>query len=277
MLKEKLKDKIPHELLSLLPSTYQIIGHVLIFQVKKELRPYAKLIADTFLELFPYVRTVCLREGPIWSRERKPRIIFLSGAPEFETIHKEHKCIFKLDVRKIMFSKGNLYERIRIAKLVREGEVIVDMFAGIGYFSIPIAVHSNPKIIYAIDINPLAINYLKENIKLNKVEGKIVPILGDCREVCKSLGRVANRIIMGWIFDTYKYLPSAFEVVAPAGAVIHYHFLAKKEELDRELERAKKIGETYGMKVNLIRKRKVKSYGKKIYHWVFDLRAAPEK
>ena len=62
-----------------------------------------------------------------------------------ETINKENGCLFKLDLAKVMWSKGNNNERLRIAKLVGDGETVIDMFAGIGYFSIHIAVHSNAK------------------------------------------------------------------------------------------------------------------------------------
>ncbi|MDR0913308.1 MAG: hypothetical protein LBM96_12045, partial [Methanobrevibacter sp.] len=104
----------------------------------------------------------------IHGQKRVPNFKILYGN-ETETIHKENGCYFKLDLKKVMWSKGNVNERLRIAKLVNDNEIILDMFAGIGYFSIPIAVHSNPKTIYSIEINPDSYYYLNKNIELNNI------------------------------------------------------------------------------------------------------------
>ena len=79
-----------------------------------------------------------------------------------ETVHKENACLFKLDLRRVMWSKGNNNERLRIAKLVGDGEKVLDMFAGIGYFSIPIGVHANPKEVNSIEINHNSYYFLCE-------------------------------------------------------------------------------------------------------------------
>ena len=105
--------------------------------------------------------------GSINGPKREPDVEILVG-DNTETIHRENHCFFKLDVAKMMWSKGNTTERKRIGTIVKDGEIVVDMFAGIGYFSIPIAVHSKPEKIYSIEINPVSYSYLKENIALNK-------------------------------------------------------------------------------------------------------------
>ena len=87
--------------------------------------------------------------------------------------HKEHEVIYRFDITKIMFSKGNINERKYLATLVRENEIIVDMFAGIGYFSLPIAKNAKPAKIYSIELNPDSFYYLVENIKINHLEEKI--------------------------------------------------------------------------------------------------------
>ena len=112
------------------------------------------------------VKTI-MKVDHIYGTKREPVIKLLYGN-DTETINKENECLFKLDLKKVMWSKGNNNERIRIAKLVEDNETVIDMFAGIGYFSIPIGVHSNAKQIYSIEINPNSFHYLKENIKLNK-------------------------------------------------------------------------------------------------------------
>jgi tRNA (guanine37-N1)-methyltransferase len=73
-------------------------------------------------------------------------------------------------VTKVYFSPRLSQERLRIAQKVRGGEVVIDMFAGVGPFSIQIAKKFNNVKVYAIDTNPVAIQFLKQNIALNKIE-----------------------------------------------------------------------------------------------------------
>jgi tRNA wybutosine-synthesizing protein 2 len=257
---------------NILPKGYQKIGDIVIISLHPSLIKYEKKIGEIILKNIPNVRVVCRKTGPVEGEIKKPQLKVIAGDKNTETIHKEGKCIYKMDVRKIMFSKGNINERHRLQKQVKEGEVIVDLFAGIGYFSIGIAKFCNPKIIYAIDVNPIAIEYLRENIKLNKVEGKIVPILGDCREVVRKLGKIADRVIMGFLPGTYRFLDSAFSVLKEEGGIIHYHDVFKEEELfEKPIEILKNAAERNGYKLSeILYKGIVKSYAPRIYHIVID-------
>ena len=269
LLQEELKKKIPDEELFLLPSSYQKIGNIVILNLKEKLWKYDKKIGKIILEKIPDTKTVCRRTDFITTQHRKPALKIIAGEKKTETIHKEHGIIYKLDVNEIMFAKGNLNERNRLSKLVKKNEVVVDMFAGIGYFSLGVAKTSKPKKVYAIEINPIAYNYLKENIKLNKVEDKIVPILGDCIVELPKLGRIADRVIMGFLPSCKEYLIDAMKVIKLNG-IIHYHGTTKDwEEL---LDDVKTAAEIEGFKVESIEKRKVKSYAPKIYHLVLDCR-----
>ena len=269
LLQENFKDKLSKKELALLPSSYQKIGQILIVNLKDELRKHEKQIGQFLLKTIPDTKTVCSRTGFIKSKERMPQMKVIAGNEQTETVHKEHGISYKLDVNKIMFAKGNLNERNRITKLVKENETIVDMFAGIGYFSLGIAKYSNPNKVYSIEINPAAYHYLWENIKLNRVQDKVLPMLGDCIVEVPKLGRVADRVIMGLLPDCKVYLTDALKVVKPNGT-IHYHGTAKDwKELFNDIETAAEIE---GFKVELIRKIRVKSYAPKIYHWVLDCR-----
>jgi len=269
LLQKNFKDKLSKEELSVLPSSYQKIGQILIINLKDELRKHEKQIGQFLLKTIPDTKTLCSRTGFIKSKERMPQMKVIAGNEQTETVHKEHGISYKLDVNKIMFAKGNLNERNRITKLVKENETIVDMFAGIGYFSLGIAKYSNPNKVYSIEINPAAYHYLWENIKLNRVQDKVLPMLGDCIVEVPKLGRVADRVIMGLLPDCKVYLTDALKVVKPNGT-IHYHGTAKDwKELFNDIETAAEIE---GFKVELIRKIRVKSYAPKIYHWVLDCR-----
>ena len=153
-----------------------------------------------------------------------------------------------------------------MANIVQDGEVVVDMFAGIGYFSIPMAVHSKPAKIYSVEINPVAYSYLCENIRLNKVEDIVEPLLGDCRELAPR--GVADRVLMGYIGNTHEYLPAAMEVLKDGG-VVHYHeSVPDKIKFIRPVERIK---EAAGERdVEVLKKRIIKPYSPGVYHVVVD-------
>jgi len=231
---------------------YQKIGDILI------LNKCDKELAKRLLKEIPNTKTVMYRVGSIEGQFRQPKLKKLSGDGT-ETIHKEHGCLFKLDVSKIMWSKGNHRERIRIVKLVKTGEIIVDMFAGIGYFSIPLALHTKAKKIYSIEVNPIAYNYLCENIKLNKIKN-IKPILENCLNV--EIPEKVDRVLMGLLPSSKNYLPKALEFVK-IGGIIHYHGVdgEKPKQLEEDVK-------NYG---KVFKKTKVKSWGPRRYHWVLDV------
>ncbi|MEM5828916.1 MAG: class I SAM-dependent methyltransferase family protein [Candidatus Aenigmatarchaeota archaeon] len=252
--------------------TIQIIGDIALLKFKDKLPEEKKIeIANDIKKQIPRIKTVCELER-IEGEFRKPKLKILVGN-DTKTIHKEHGILYEIDVSKVMFSKGNLYERKRLAGLVKENEIIVDMFAGIGYFSLGIAKYAKPKIIYAIEKNPKAFELLKKNIELNKVEDKIFPILGDCREVAKQkeLQNIANRVIMGYLKNTQEFLPYAFLFLGNEG-IVHFHNTYKKEELwEKPIEELKDyaIKNNYKL-VEVINKRIVKSYSPKVFHVVID-------
>src|SRR4030042_4224625 len=221
LLIENLNSRMTPDQIEHLPSGYQKIGDIVIVNLNLDLIAFEDEIGKIILKNVPNIRTVCSRTGEITGEERLPQLEVIAGVNNTETVHKENGCLYSLDASKIMFSQGNSKERGRLPKLVKPNEVIVDLFSGIGYFSLPIARFSKPSKIYAIDINPVAILYLQKNIQLNKVDGKIEVILGDCRTVVKKLGKISDRVIMGYLPDTKKFLDTAFSVLKEKGGIIH--------------------------------------------------------
>ena len=270
LLQRELKKGLSDEELSLLPSSYQKIGDIVIVNLKKEVLKHEKEIGQILLENIPKTRVVCRRTGFIIGQTRKPQVKVIAGDKNTETIHKEHGISYKLDVSKIMFAKGNLTERKRLVNQVKDSEVIVDMFGGIGYFSVGLGKFSKAKKIYTIEINPTAYDYLWENIKLNKVEDKVIPILGDCKKEAVKLGRIADRIIMGLLPSPKEYLPAAMKIIKNK-RIIHYHStLGKNESYEKLLQEIKSIAKKEGFRVELLRWKKVKSYAPKVDHVVLD-------
>ena len=279
MLMEELRGRLPERLLPLLPSGFQRIGHIIILSLRPELAEHAELIGSVVLKRLPYARTVCRKIGPMVSPIKKPQVEVIAGEPETETVHKEGGCLFKLDVAKLMFSKGNVRERARMAKVVRSGELVFDLFAGIGYFTIPMAKTGRPALIYAVDINPLAIHYLVENVRLNGVRGLVVPVLGDCRNVVEKMPGLADRVLMGFIPGTRAFLPTALRALKPEGGIVHYHDIYHKRELWwKPLKALESAASEAGLElVRVLYKSIVKSYAPRIYHIVVDAFFGPAR
>ncbi len=215
--------------------------------------------------MYPGFRTVLLDRG-ISGQMRQPEREIIAGE-KTETIHRENGCQFKLDALRIMYSQGNLAERKRMSRLGK-GEIVVDMFAGIGYFSIPMAVHSKPEKIIAIEINPVSSGYLKENIRLNRVENIVEPVEGDCSVVTQT--KIADRVIMGYL-DAHQYIDRGIRALVPGG-VLHFHEAVpeavEQRPVQRMVESAKKLGRT----VEIIEARRIKKYSPGVWHVVVDAR-----
>ena len=233
------------------------IGDILVLD-KKDDNTNFKLLAQKH-----NVKTI-IKINQIKGEKREPDIELLYGS-ETETINKENKCFFKLDLAKIMWSKGNNNERIRIANLAKENETVIDMFAGIGYFSIPIAKFSNVSKVISTEINPNSFYYLKENIELNKINN-IKPILGDNREIVPNYN--GDRIIMGYVKTTHHFLDVAINSLNKNG-ILHYHETVPDKLIEtRPLNRIKEAAKDRN--VELLNIEKIKRYSPGVMHVVID-------
>ena len=238
------------------------IGDILILDSKFQYGSYQDL---ENLSKKHNVKTI-MKIDHIQGTKREPVYNIIYGS-ETETINKENGCLFKLDLAKVMWSKGNNNERLRIAKLVEDDEVVLDMFAGIGYFSIPIGVHSNAKQIYSIEINPNSYFYLNENIKLNKLDN-VTPILGDCKIHAPKYK--ADRIVMGYVKTTHHYLDVAINCLNEGG-ILHYHeTVPEKLMKTRPVDRI--ISQADNRDVEILKINKIKKYAPGVEHVVVDAR-----
>jgi tRNA wybutosine-synthesizing protein 2 len=174
--------------------------------------------------------------------------------------HKEAGFLYILDPEKVMFSMGNREEKARIARMVRNSpqpERIADMFAGIGYFSIPLA--GAGAVVHAMEINPVAFDYLVRSIEANCLSGSITPSFGDCRQL---LSGMYDRIVMGH-FDAVTMLPDALQHVH-TGTTIHVHSIG----LIEKQVRAHVEGAGFSATIHV---HKVKKYRPHTWHMVQDV------
>ncbi|MEM0357419.1 MAG: class I SAM-dependent methyltransferase family protein [Candidatus Bathyarchaeia archaeon] len=228
---EVLEDKMPPHLLACLPRAMDFVGDIAIVEIPPELEAYKAEIGNAILQVHKNVRTVLAKAGAIKGEHRLREFTVIAGQAKTETIHKEHGCIFYIDLARAYFSPRLSNEHMRVASAVKEGETIIDMFSGVGPFAILIAkTHVNVKV-YAIDINPNAIEFLKKNVRLNRVDSKVHPILGDARQVVEQqLRGVADRVIMNLPEKAIEFTGTACEALKPEGGIIHFYSFVKGSE-----------------------------------------------
>ncbi len=267
-LKDRLMGVLSSDELKDVPSGWQILGDIIIVNIPRKIDNRKIVIAKALLDMYPRCKSV-IQDFGIEGQFREPNRKIIIGN-KVETIHKEHQCLFEMDVTKIMYSKGNLPERKRMSK-VGDDEVVVDMFAGIGYFSIPMAVHAKPRQVIAIELNPVSFGYLCENIKLNHVEDIIKPIIGDCAEVTPQ--DVADRVIMGYIGVTHHYLEQGIRAIKKSGGVLHYHETTPECLLfDRPVSRIMDTAHEVGRRVEILDCHRIKKYSPGVWHVVVDVK-----
>jgi tRNA wybutosine-synthesizing protein 2 len=261
---------VPSQLVCHLPRKWKKIGTVVTIKVPEELSPYKEIIGKVYADALGCTTTLNELSG-ISGVYRKPVVEVIFGSPITETIHVENGIRFMVDPQKIMFSSGNMAERRRMAAISHPKETVVDLFAGIGYFTLPIAVYCKPKNIVACEINPVAYEYLCANVVLNHVSSIVEPRLGDNRQTAPK--DCADRVILGYLHDPQAYLPVAFECLKDHTGVLHYHALAPVEAIPQQpLTHLKQAALKYGCQVDLLKVTLVKSYAPKINHVVLDVR-----
>jgi len=223
-LKEHLADKFEAWELKILPGSYDIVGDIAIVRIPEALRHRASEIAEAIIQINNHVRTVLNQVSPVSGDFRLRRLEWIYGEKKTETIHREHGCLFKVDLEKCYFSPRLLFERSRIAEQVKPSETVINMFAGVGCFSIIIAKKSDVRRVYSIDINPWAIRYAEENVRLNRVEHIVKPILGDAKIVIEDkLKGLADRVLMPLPEKAYEYIGYAIIALKSEGGVVHYY------------------------------------------------------
>jgi len=225
---ELLEDRLPPHLLAIVPKAVDIVGDIAVVEVPEELEEFQTLIGEAIIKVHKPVKTVLAKTSPISGEHRTRSFKVIAGLAKTETLHREHGCVFHVDLAKAYFSPRLSYEHQRVASLVEEGETVVDMFAGVGPFSILIAKKHEHVKVYAIDLNPAAIDLLKKNIVANHVEGKVVPLLGDALGIVeRRLLGVADRVIMNLPEKAVEFVKAACKAVKPEGGIIHFYCFAK--------------------------------------------------
>ena len=250
--------------LELAPTKWERFEDVIVVRLSEAAREHREAIGAAFAETLD-ARCVVEDLSGIHGVLRTPEVQVIWGRG-MEVVHLEGGVRYMFDVAKIMFSSGNLPERTSIAAKVPEGAVVVDLFAGIGYFALPIAMHSRAARVFACELNPVAYHYLLENIRLNRTSN-LVPLFGDCRKTAPR--GVADVVVMGH-FAAADYLDVAFRSLRGAGLLV-YHELCPKEQYPRTpVAHLTEAALAQWYDVESVTSRIVKSYAPGIVHAVVE-------
>lgn len=192
------------------------------------------------------------------------------GVTDTSTIHIENGIQYKLDITKVMFAAGNGTERKRFGQMNAQDEVAIDMFAGIGYFSVPLAKHGNLSQLISIEKNPDSANLLRQNFQINKVDHLTLVLEGDNRIVGDEWIGKCDRVLMGYLPDAEPFIERALSFLKDGNGLIHYHYIAKKEESET-IPHQHISKYTQGKNIIIHHIENVKSYAPQLYHYVADV------
>lgn len=234
VLKSILKEILQPEEISKLYSAFDIIGSIIIIKIPDSLNSKKQIIADTILMNIKSAKSVFAQTSAVQGDYRIRRLEHLAGDNSVITEYKEHGCRFKVDVTKTYFSPRLSTERMRVSKMITDNEIITNMFAGVGTYSILIAKNNKSCKVYSIDSNPVANELALINAKLNKVQGQVVPICGDAREVIiRQLKGTSTRVLMPLPEKAKEFVDFAVVALKEGGGMVHYfaHVKASSKKL----------------------------------------------
>jgi tRNA (guanine37-N1)-methyltransferase len=261
---------VPEDLLGFNPS-YEVIGDIALLEDPDLDKEKASKIADALLQTQPNIKTVLKPLTPVIGEFRTREFELIAGEPKTETVHREYGCRYKVDLARAYFTPRLSTERARILSWIKEGETVVDMFAGVGPYSILLAKSKKPSKVIAIDKNPDAVHYLKENIILNSVKN-IEAIEGDAREEAKKFAGTADHVIMNLPHNAYKFIDSAVLLTKPGG-IIHYYGITPEDDLfESSIKLIEEAAERAGRHIEVLEKRIVRSYAPYQYNICIEVR-----
>jgi tRNA (guanine37-N1)-methyltransferase len=255
-LAELVTPAVPTELAIGLPKSFDIIGDIVVIEeLSKTLMDYKEAIGEALLKLNPNAKTCLLKIGKVEGERRVPVYQVIAGLKKTTTVFVEYGVKLKIDLAKVYFSPRLGFERQRVAAMVSEGETVVDMFAGVGPFSIAIAKKASATV-YAIDINPDAIELLKTNISLNRLKGTVLPICGDAALVSREIKGVADHVVMNLPGSSLSFVKAALLLLKPTGGILHIYVFSPDPVVAHTTERVKealkegcRLTEIKGMRV----------------------------
>lgn len=272
MLKKALENILSDEDTKDLVSAFDQIGDIIIVRIPDSLISKKKIIGKALLEQVKTAKTVFHQSSPVEGDFRTRNLELIEGDEKTETEYRENGCRFIVDVEKAFFSPRLSTERERISNLVNDHDVIINMFGGVGMFSL-LAAKKKSCTVYNIDINPVASKLCEENIKLNKLKGKVISLNGDATKIIKEqLQDKADRVLMLLPERSDEFLDTAISSLKKNGVIHYYSHIHAEKKQD-----APKLSEEHFLNINKIQadildSRVVRPVGPRFYQTVVDIK-----
>ena len=272
MLKKALEEVLTTRESDELISAFDQIGDIIIVRIPNSLLSKKKIIGETLLKEVKIAKSVFYQASAVEGDFRTRNLEILAGDPSTETEYKEFGCKFTVDVENAFFSPRLSTERERIANLTQDGEVLTNMFAGIGMFSV-MAAKKKKCTVYSLDINPVASKLCEKNIAINKLAGTIISINGNASEIiAEQLMDKSDRTLMLLPERSDEFLESAINTTKNGG-IIHYyaHIHADKKS------EAGKLSEEHYLSISpvqseILGSKIVRAVGPRYYQTVVDVK-----
>lgn len=239
--------------------SYDVIGDIAVIHNRKGID--AGELASRIMS-GRTIRSVYLDDG-VYGGERIRKLTLLAGLDDPVTLHRENGIMLKVDISRVYFSPRLATERMRILRKTSDGEAVLDMFAGVGPFSILLAKYREVSVT-SMDINPVAIDLLRINAFLNKIEGKITPLLGDSSTLIRDF-KDLDRIIMNLPHGSLSFMEQALSSLK-LGGHIHYYEICSQENLLERMRFFRSLG------LSIVGKREVHGYSPREMMYALDLR-----
>jgi len=270
-LKEALSGILSEDEMDALIGSFDIVGDIAIIEIPDALESRENEIGNALLSVHKNLKTALRKLSPMEGEFRVRRVKCIAGEGRTTTLYKESGAVMELDVAKVYFSVRLSHERTRIAGLVKPGERILALFAGVGPFPLVIAkTHKDAEII-AIELNPDAVAFMEKNIARNKAKN-VRAMLGDAREIVMSGYRnYADRIIMPLPHSAHEFLDAAFAGAKDSGTVHFYTFAGLADPFREALEKAESAAKASGVGIEVASQRIVRPYSPQTVQVVLDL------
>lgn len=261
--------QVPDEVRSLLPTSFDVVGHAIVLKLPGELRPHAAEVGRALLAAHKGARTVLADHG-VQGVARVRQVEVIAGEPATVVEHVEHGLRYRVDLATCYFSPRLATERLRTAEQVQAGEVVFDMFAGVGPFAILVAKLGKASRVYAVDINPDAVRFLEENARRNKVQDKVRAVLADADAFAATLHGQCDRVIMNLPHSADRHWEAALQACKPK-AMVHYHCIRERAAIPAHARDLAARASAAGFEAKVVQQREVRLYSPTQSHVALDV------
>ena len=240
-LKEVIQEFIPQGMehaFEFIPTKWERLDDLILFPKEAFTQPiWGEIIQDknNFFEQIANVlqgRRVG-RQQPIANDTiRSSQMELLLGDSSWVEV-KDNGLFYGFDACKVMYSSGNVTERHRMGSLNVEGEIIIDAFAGIGYYSLPLLVHGKATHVHACELNPESIKALNWAAEKNDVSQSITIHEGDNQSTLPNLRGIADRVLLGLLPSSEAAWKPAISTLKEQGGSLHIHMNVEEEHIEQ--------------------------------------------